>query len=126
MKFPFTWTGYRLFTSITRKVARPVTEPLRVWRKGEEGLQVTAEGCKDLAGGRRLHVIVAIAYGKGVTLKVPYEKMTGEFFATFIPEHFNLTFAKAGPKGDGRHLFRMDSDPSQTSRVAKLAVEDIE
>ena len=24
---PFTWTGYRLFTSITRKVVRPLTEP---------------------------------------------------------------------------------------------------
>ena len=57
--------------------------------------------CKDLVGGRRLHVIVAIAYGKGVILKVPYAKMTGEFFARFIREHFNLTFAKAGPKADG-------------------------
>ena len=47
-------------------------------------LQVSAKGCKDLAGGRRLHVIMAIAYGKGVILKVPYEKMTGEFLATFI------------------------------------------
>ena len=73
----------------------------RVWRKQEEG-------CKDLAGGRRLHVLVAIAYGKGVILKVPYEKMTGEFFATFIREHFNLT-----PKADGRRFF-----PSQTSRIA--------
>ena len=98
----------------------------RVWRRREEGLQVTAKGCKDLAGGRRLHVIVAIAYGKGVILKVPYEKMTGEFFATFIREHFNLTFAKAGPKADGRRLFVMDNDPSQTSRAAKLALEDIE
>ena len=25
MKFPFTWTGYPLFTSITRKVVRPQT-----------------------------------------------------------------------------------------------------
>ena len=45
-----------------------------------------------------MHVIVAIAYGKRVILKVPYEKMTGEFFATFIREHFNLTFAKATDK----------------------------
>ena len=98
----------------------------RMWRKREEGLQLTTKGCKDLAGGRRLHVIVAIAYGKGVILKVPYEKMTGEFFATFIREHLNLTFAKAGPKADGRRLFVMDNDPSQTSRAAKLALEDIE
>ena len=98
----------------------------RVWRKREEGLKVTGKGRKDLAGGRRLHVLVAIAYGKGVILKVPYEKMTGEFFAAFIREHFNLTFAKAGPKADGRRLFVMDNDPSQTSRIAKLALEEIE
>ena len=28
----------------------------RVWRKRQEGLDFTAKGCKDLAGGRRLHV----------------------------------------------------------------------
>ena len=98
----------------------------RAWRKREEGLHVTAKGCKDLAGGRHLHVIAAKAYGKGVILKVPYEKMTGEFFATFIREHFNLSFAKAGPKADGQRLFVMDNDPSQTSRAAKLALENIE
>ena len=98
----------------------------KVWRKREEGFQLTTKGCKDLAGGRCLHVIVAIAYGKRVILKVPYKKMTGEFFATFIREHFNLTFAKAGPQADGRRLFIMDDDPSQTSRAAKLALEDIE
>ena len=48
------------------------------------------------------------------------------FFATFIREHFNLTFAQAGPKADGRRLFVMDNDPSQTSRAAKCALEDIE
>ena len=52
--------------------------------------------------------------------------MTGEFFATFIRKHFNLTFANAGPKGDGRRLFVMDNDPSQTSHIAKLALEEIE
>ena len=52
--------------------------------------------------------------------------MTGEFFATFIPEHFNLTFANAGPKGDSWRLFVMDNDPLQTSGIAKLALEEIE
>lgn len=73
-----------------------------------------------------MHVIVAIVYGKGVILKVPYEKMTGEFLVTFIRELVNLTFANAGPKVDGRCLFVRDNDPSQTSRAAKLAFEDIE
>ena len=76
--------------------------------------------------GRGLHVLVTIAYGNGVILKVPYKKMTGEFFATLIREHCNLTFANAGPKADGRRLFFMDNDPSQTSRVVKLALAEIE
>ena len=38
----------------------------RIWRKKNEGLQFTVKGSKDLAGGPRLHLIVAIAYGKGV------------------------------------------------------------
>ena len=59
-------------------------------------------------------------------MKVPYEKMTGKFFANFIREHFNITFAKAGPKAHGKRLFVMDNDPSQTSREARLALEDIE
>ena len=49
-------------------------------KKGE-GLKFTAKGSKDLAGGRRLHLIVAIAYGKGVVLKEAYEKMDSRFFA---------------------------------------------
>ena len=64
----------------------------RVWRKRSEGLTVTTKGCKDLAGGRRLHVIVAIAHGDGVILREPYEKMNGQFFAAFIREHFNTCF----------------------------------
>ena len=40
----------------------------RIWRKKNEGLQFTAKGSKDLAGGPRLHLIVAIAYEKGVVV----------------------------------------------------------
>ena len=98
----------------------------RIWRKKEEGLQLRAKGSKELAGGRRLHLIVAVAYGKGVILKVPYVKMTGQIFAQFIREHFNITFAKAGPKRNARRLFTMDNDPSQTSKAAKSALEDIQ
>ena len=39
---------------------------------------------KDLPSGRCLHVLIAIAYGKGVTLTLPYENMHGCFFAQFI------------------------------------------
>ena len=103
-----------------------VSNRARVWRKKEEGLQETAKGCKQLAGGRRVHLIVAIAYSKGVILKVPYEKMNGTFFAAFVREHLNITFAKAGSKTNGRRLFIMDNDPSQRSRAAQMALEDME
>ena len=59
------------------------------------------------------HLIVAIAYGKGVVLKEVYEKMDGQFFAQFIRTHFNIAFARSGPKRYGRRLFIMDNDPSQ-------------
>ena len=98
----------------------------RIWRKKNEGLQFTAKGSKDLAGGRRLHLIVVIAYGKGVVLKEVYEKMDGQFFAQFIRTHFNIAFARAGPKRHGKRLFIMDNDPSQRSKVAKRALRDIE
>ena len=97
-----------------------------VWRRKGEGLKFTSKASKNLAGGRRLHVVIAIAYGKGVILKVPYEKMSGEFFALFICRHFNLAFAQAGPKANGRRLFVMDNDPSQRSKAAAKALEGIE
>ena len=84
-------------------------------------------GSKELAGvSKRLHLIVAIAYGKGVVLKVPYQKMSGFFFEKFVRQNFNLCFAKCGPKKNGRRLFLMDNDPSQTSKAARQAMQDIE
>ena len=59
-----------------------------------EGLKLTNKGSKDLAGGRRLHVLAAIAYKKGVILAVPYENMKGTFFAQFIRTHFNIAFGR--------------------------------
>ena len=60
-----------------------------------------------------MHLIIAIAYGKGVVLKEVYEKMDGQFFAQFIRTHFNIAFARSGPKRHGKRLFIMDNDPSQ-------------
>ena len=45
-------------------LAGAVSPKARVWRKKSEGLKITAKGSKDLAGGKRLHMMVAIAYGK--------------------------------------------------------------
>ena len=98
----------------------------RVWRKKGEGLQVTAKGSKSLAGGRRLHILVAIAYGKGVILKEIYEKMNAVFFSQFIKDNFNSCFTQAGPKRNGRRLFLMDNDPSQNSKASVTAMEQIE
>ena len=98
----------------------------RVWRRKGESLKFTSKASNNLAGGRRLHVLVSIAYGNGVILKVPYEKMSWEFFGLFIRRNFNLAFAQAGPKTNGRRLFVMDNDPSQRSKAAAKALEDIE
>ena len=87
----------------------------RVWRSKGEGLTFTVKGSKSLPGGRRLHM-VAIAHRKE-----PYEKMDGNFFYNFIKKHFNLTFAKAGPKRYRKRISVMDNDPSQTSKKAMNA-----
>ena len=55
-----------------------------------------------------------------------YEKMDGQFFTQFIGTHFNITFAWSGPKRHGKQFFIMDNDPSQWSKVAKRALQDIE
>ena len=52
--------------------------------------------------------------------------MNGIFFAVFVQEHLNITFAKAGPKTNRRRIFIMDNDFSQRSRAAQMALEDIE
>lgn len=107
----------------SREAERPNA---RIWRRKGEGLNLTSKGSKELAGGRRLHVIVAVAFGRGVVLREPYEKMNGEFFANFVKEHFNLCFAKCGPKRDGQRIFVMDNDPCQNSKLALTALEEVE
>ena len=98
----------------------------RVWCRKSEGLQVTSKGSKDLAGGKRLHVMVAVAYHQGVILKEPYEKLNGNFFANFILRHSNLCFARAGHKKDGKRIFVQDNDPSMVSKAAMTALHEIE
>ena len=98
----------------------------KVWRKRGEGLKFTAKGSKELPGGRRVHALVAVSYGKGVILNEPYTKMDGQFFANFIRKKFNLCFGKAGPKHGGRRLFVMDNCPCQTSKVAMASLGQVE
>ncbi len=87
----------------------------RVWRKKGEGLAITTKGSKDLGGGKRLDLIVAISYGKGVIFTEPYEKMTADFFAHFIRRNFPSLFEIAGKDQAPQKKFVMDNDPSQTS-----------
>jgi len=89
----------------------------RVWRKLNEGLKVTAKGSKDLAGGKRLHLIVVISHSAGVVFVEDYEKMNGQYFASFIRRNFDECFSRS-MKGPTR-LFVMDNDPSQNSILAK-------
>lgn len=114
------------FVYNTNPMSTAMAPKARVWRQKSEGLQVTSKGSKDLVRGKRLHVMVAIAYGKGVTLREPYDKLNGQFFANFIRQHFNLCFGRAGPKEDGKSLFVMDNDPSQVSKLAMSAPREIE
>ena len=84
----------------------------RGWRNKGEGLAITAKGSKALVDGRRLHVLAAVAWGKGIILSEVYDKINRDFFAQFIKSNFNLCFGKAGPKTDGKRLmFVMDNDP---------------
>ena len=90
-----------------------------------EGLTVTTKGSKDLAGGKRLHLIVVIAYGKGVILAEPYEKMSADFFSCFVRRNFPTLFEIAGKGEHDRKIFVMDNDPSQTSAKAMRTVADM-
>ena len=73
-------------------------------KDGIEGLQVTAKGCKNLAGGKRLHLLVVISHNKGVLLVQEYEKMTGAYFARFVRDKFAVLFSRKR----GRKRFVMD------------------
>ena len=91
----------------------------RIWRKRNEELKWTAKGSKGLAGGKRLHLLVAICFGKGLILAEPYEKMNAEFFSRFIQRHYPIMFEieENGEPGDSK-MFVMDNDPSQGSALA--------
>ena len=98
----------------------------KIWHKRSEGLVMTTKGSKDLAGGKRLHQLVAIAYGEGVILAEPYEKMNADFFSDFNQRIFPTLFEIAGAEEREEKLFLMDNDPSQTSAKAKAAWSELQ
>ena len=97
-----------------------------VWRKRDEGLSVkcTTKGSHEGSGGKVANFFVAIAYGKGVVLCEQYMgHVNGQMFADFIREHFKKTFNKSvNPTGK---LFLQDGDPSQNSKKAKIALDEV-
>ena len=107
------------FVHKTQPLSDALAPKGRVWRKRTEGLQVTAKGCKNLAGGKRLHLLVAISHNKGVLLVQEYEKMTGAYFARFVLDKFPVLFSRKR----GRKWFVMDTDPSQRSLAARKAIK---
>ena len=109
--------GYRLFIR-GNPLSDAVKPKNKIWRKRNEGLVMTTKGSKDLAGGKRLHLIVVISYGRGVILAEPYEKMSADFFAEFIRRHFPNLFEIAEKGESDQKIFVMDNDPSQTSSKA--------
>lgn len=91
----------------------------RVWRKRHEGLTITAKGSKDLAGGKRLHLMVAISYKAGVVAVEKYEHMDGNYFQGFIKRHFKRCLRNTYIPGVKKRLFVMDNCPCQNSCKAK-------
>ena len=68
--------------------------------------------------------MVAISYGKGITLCEEYkEQLNGESFASFIRKKFPSCFKKSNCPT--KKLFLQDGDPSQNSRAAKKAIEEV-
>ena len=98
----------------------------RIWRKSSEGLTFTTKGSKDLPGGRRLHLLVGVTHGLGVTVAEEYTKMDGSYFARFVQTTMERSLGDTAMQKERESLiFVMDNDPSQNSRVAKRALEDI-
>ena len=97
----------------------------RVWRKANEGLSLTSKGSKDLAGGKRVHVMVAIAPRKRVILAEVYEKMSGRCFSDLIRRKFLTMFRRVGKTRRRQKIFVMDNCPSQTSVMALGALREL-
>ena len=83
-------------------------------------------GSKDLPGGRRLHLLVGVTHGLGVTVAEKYTNMDGSDFARFVHTTMERSLGDiAMQKGKEILIFALDNDPSLNSRVARRALEDI-
>ena len=97
----------------------------KVYRRKNEGLRVTVKGTKNLAGGRRIHILVGISSGSGVVLVEEYTKMQGHYFAKYVQNTLHSKLLElAEMKGREQLIFVMDNDPCQASKVALDAVDE--
>ncbi len=95
----------------------------RVWRTAHEGLAkgCTARASKCGTGSRKVHMIVCISHGKGVCEIEQYEKMNGDYFASFVTRCFPRLI-RENFKNDEK-LWLQDGDPSQNCKSAREAWE---
>ena len=85
----------------------------KVYRQKNEGLKITSRGSKNLPGGKRIHFLVGISSGFGVSLIEEYTKMEGHYFAKFVQKTLHRKLLKlADMKGREELVFVMDNDPS--------------
>ena len=76
---------------------------------------------------RRCHVMVGVAFSSGVIIAEKYDKMNGPWFAKFAETTLEQALSECAVlKNKENLLFVMDNDPSQNSRVAKDALQEIE
>ena len=98
----------------------------RFWRKASEGLQYTTKGSQNLPGGRRLHLLVGVGYTTGVVIAEEYTTVNAEWFARFVHRTVHCTLTDCVlSKEKERLLFVMDNDPSQRSKLARDALNDV-
>ena len=114
------------FTHKTNPFDQAMSPRSMMWRKPQDGLcfQKTSKGSHEGSGGKVAHFWCAIAYGKGVILAEQYHgTLTGESFADFVRTEFPTLFDKSA-NVHGR-LFLQDGDPSQNSRLALDAIDEV-
>ncbi len=83
--------------------------------KKEERLEMSGKGRNIGVGGRMLHLCVAISYGRGVVICVPYVKLTGGVFGSLVEKYF--------PAAAYHHtkVFVQDNCPAQNAKVVMEA-----
>ena len=95
-------------------------------RAKKEGLVFTSKVSKNLPGGHTLHLLVGVSSLPGVFVAEEYEKMNAQWFAKFVHETLDSTLREcAAIKKKEKLLFVMDNDPSQRSKLARDALEEV-